>query len=451
MLRRLRKQMVLLNAVISGAILLVMALVAQNVTVNILTRQYEQDLQRNTDALITTMQEAGPAARIQFGVNYSIYYRHDAMQRLVSAAGENEDVLRRVALQAQIALREKMDRVYIAESEADQELQVQRFFYAPAVYVETFEGPNAGVFHVQERLLVILPNLLLNDGGDSYRASTILSLGRPIQQVTVLQNRADELATVRWLRWLFFGCVLGGLALIGCASLYLSARSIRPVERSLRQQRDFVAAASHELRTPMAAVRANAEVLADADLGKFAPYLDAIAQESERMSRLVSDLIDLARADAGELQVREEAVDCAEVARRTLTLLAPLAAQKGVELTAALEAAPCKADPDRLCQVLVVLLDNAIRYAPAGTEVCIATEKSGPHAWVRVTDGGPGIPDDHKERVFERFFRMDAARGAGGGCGLGLSIARQLVERMHGTLTLADRPGGGCAFTIKLR
>jgi signal transduction histidine kinase len=448
-LRRLRKQMVLLNAVISGAILLIMALVAQNVTVNIVTRQYEQDLQRNTDALMTTMQEAGSAGLIQFGVNYSIYYRHDKVQRLVSAAGEDGDVLRRVALQGQTALQGKINQANMADLADDQELQVQRFFSASAVYSDSPNGLPISL--LQERLLLIMPNLLLQEGGNSYRVSTILSLGRPMQQITVLQNRADELATIRWLRWLFFGCVLGGLALIGCASLYLSTRSIRPVERSLRQQRDFVAAASHELRTPVAAVRANAEVLADANLGEFAPYLEAIAHESERMSRLVSDLIDLARADAGELQVREEAVDCAEAARRTLTLLAPLAAQKGVELTSALEPAPCKADPDRLCQVLVVLLDNAIRYTPAGGEVRITSEKSGSHAWVRVTDEGPGIPDQHKEQVFERFFRMDAARATDGGCGLGLSIARQLVERMHGTLTLADRPGGGCVFSVKLR
>jgi len=448
MLRRLRKQMVLLNAVLSGTILLAMALVAQNVTENMLTKQYEQDLQRNTDALLTTMQETGPAARIQFGVDYSIYYRNGAVQRLVSAAGENDEALRRAALEAQAALTKKINQADMANITADQELRVQRFFSTSAFFVDT---PDGSVSLLRERVLLILPNLLLGDGGDSYRASTILSLGRPIQQVTVLQNRADELATMGRLRWLFFGCVLGGLALIGCASLYLSARSIRPVERSIRQQRDFVAAASHELRTPVAAVRANAEALADADLGGFAPHLDAIAQESGRMSRLVSDLIDLARADAGELQVREEEADCAEAARRTLTLLAPLAARKGVELTSALEAAPCKADPDRLCQVLVALLDNAVRYTPAGGQVRIATGKSGPHAWVRVTDDGPGIPDEHKERVFERFFRMDAARAADGGCGLGLSIARQLVERMRGTLTLADEPGGGCAFTVKLR
>jgi len=441
--------MVLLNAVISGAILLAMALVAQNVTENILTKQYEQDLHRNIDALLVTMQEPGPATGIQFGVNYSIYYRNEALQRLASAAGENGEVLRRVALQAQTALTEKINQADMAELAHDQELQVQRFVSASAFRIDMAGGPPVGI--LQERVLFILPNLLLSDGNEHYRASTILTLGKPIQQITVLQNRADELASIRGLRWLFFGCVLGGLALIGCASLFLSARSIRPVERSLRQQRDFVAAASHELRTPVAAVRANAEVLADADLGEFTPYLDAIAQESERMSRLVSDLIDLARADAGELQVREEAVDCAEVAGRTLALLTPLAARQGIELASALEPAPCKADPDRLCQVLVALLDNAIRYSPKAGQVRIVTEKDGPHAWVRVSDDGPGIPDNRKEQVFERFFRMDVARATDGGCGLGLSIARQLVERMGGTLTLADRPGGGCVFTVKLR
>lgn len=455
MLRRLRRQMVLLNALISGAILLTMALVALNVSESMLERQYERDLAQNADALLSTMRDSGAAVRVQFGANYSVYYRNGDQKQLISTALVDSVALERVASQAQTVLAVRLGQDSADASIADgTEMQVQRYYSVSAYVGEeeqgSSQGASSGVHFFQERLLFNIPNLLVSDGEKSYRASVTASTGQPVQQLVILQDRADELASVARLRWLFFGCVLGGLLLIGCASLYLSTRSIRPVERSLRQQRDFVAAASHELRTPVAAVRANAEVLADAPLGDFAAYRDAIAQESERMSRLVSDLIDLARADAGELQVREEPVDCAEVARRTLALLSPLAAQKEIALSSALDSAPCKADPDRLCQVLVALLDNAIRYAPAGGRVHITTEKSGAHAVIRVADDGPGIPDEHKEQVFERFFRMDAAR-SDGGCGLGLSVARQLAERMRGTISLEDAEGGGCAFTVRLK
>ena len=146
-----------------------------------------------------------------------------------------------------------------------------------------------------------LNNLLAESGGKSYRVAATVVGGGKDGMMLVLQDRAEELAARSRLRWLFFGCAMGGLILVGAASLFLSRRAVRPVEASIERQRAFVAAASHELRTPVAALRANAEVLKDADLGEFAPFLESIEQESLRMDLLVSDLTDLARADAGKL------------------------------------------------------------------------------------------------------------------------------------------------------
>jgi len=265
-----------------------------------------------------------------------------------------------------------------------------------------------------------------------------------------MQDRMAELSAVANLRWVFAACVTGGLVLTGLASLYLSTRSIRPVELSIQQQRAFVAAASHELRTPVAAIRANAEVLSDAPLDDFTPYLNAITQEGERMSHLVSDLMDLARSDAGELQVYQEDIDVSDIANRAVSLLRPLADQRRHRLELELENALCRADSDRLCQVLVILLDNAIRYTPEAGVIRVSSGKEGQQVFLQVADNGPGIPDVLKKQVFERFFRIDASRSSSG-FGLGLSVASQLMGQMHGTIRLTDAPWGGSIFRVRFQ
>jgi signal transduction histidine kinase len=210
-----------------------------------------------------------------------------------------------------------------------------------------------------------------------------------------------------------------------------------------------VAAASHELRTPVAALRANAEVLQDAPLGDFKPFLGSILDESERMSRLVADLMHLARADAGELPVSQSPTDAAEAADDAVRLIAPLVQKSNLNLRKEISPAWITGDPDRLRQILIILLDNAVRYTPQGGEINVSVAKTGHHVNISVSDTGIGIDDEHKEHIFDRFYRIDSARSrAYGGSGLGLSIAKQLVEKMHGSIQVTDRSGGGSVFTI---
>lgn len=448
MLRRLRTRMAMLNVAISGAILIAMALAALNVSEGMIADQYERDLQQNTSVMVTTMQSVKTTVNIAFASGYSVYVRNGDEAQIVSSLDVEDETLAVAIGIAQEALEAHLGQDVAADMSGQEDVLVQRFF------VTGFQGDNGdgknSLYLFRQQTIYTLPNLLIEANHKSYRVSVMAAAGEPVQQVFVLQDRTAELAAVASLRWLFAGCVLGGLVLTGFASLYLSTRSIRPVEQSLSQQRAFIAAASHELRTPVAAVRANAEVLSDAPIGDFAPYLDAITQESARMSHLVSDLMDLARADAGELQVIEETVDAAETMRRAGTLLAPVAERKGHSLEFSGEGVLCRADGDRLCQVLVILLDNAIRYTQENGRIRLSASREGQTAYVRVTDNGPGIPDEYKAKVFERFFRLDAARPADG-CGLGLSVAWQLTTRMHGALTLTDAPDGGCVFQVSLR
>jgi signal transduction histidine kinase len=457
MLKRLRIRMALINAVISGAILLAMAFAALHVSERAIQAQYERDLQQNASIVVNAVQRADANTFIAFASNYSVMVSDGTGARLVSADGTEAEPLKTAVIKTQDALEENLGGKMPAEAKIRSDNLVVTPSYVSVTVIENKvpvadedESVGTDFYTAAEEVTYSVSNLLIDAAPKAYRVWARVAEGEPEQQVLVFQDRAQELEALKGLRWLFGACVLGGLVLTGFASLYLGTRSIRPVEQSIGQQRAFVAAASHELRTPIAAMRANAEVLQDAPLGDFEPYLSAITAESRRMSVLVSDLMELARADAGELQVRDEAVDAAQAMGRAASLLEPMARQKHQALVVSGDSICCRADGERLCQALVILVDNAIRYTQEGGTIRLSAAKEEQQVWIEVADNGPGIADAHKEKVFERFFRLDAARGAEGS-GLGLSIARQLVEQMRGALTLTDAPGGGCAFRIKLR
>jgi signal transduction histidine kinase len=212
------------------------------------------------------------------------------------------------------------------------------------------------------------------------------------------------------------------------------------LERAYESQRRFVADASHELRTPLTSIRGNAGLLARDPPPAVADARDAaadIAAESERMSRLVEDLLTLARADAGQ-RPRLAPLDLAAVVE-------PVARRAG--LAAWLEPAPVVGDADALAQVAWILADNARRHAGGGA-VWVRRRPGGGAALV-VADEGPGIPPGEEERIFERFRQAGRSRSSGG-TGLGLAIARGIVEQHGGRLWAANRPEGGALFVAEL-
>lgn len=166
------------------------------------------------------------------------------------------------------------------------------------------------------------------------------------------------------------------------------------------------------------------------------------------MARLVTDLLDLARADADTLPVALTLVDAAGIAEQCLDALTPLAG--GRTVTRRLTPAQIAADPARLRQALTALVDNAFRHTRADSRVEITVEPTPGYLSIRVADDGDGIPDAQKSRVFDRFYRLDTARSrAQGGCGLGLSIAREITERMNGQILLTDNVPTGCVFELR--
>jgi two-component system, OmpR family, sensor histidine kinase VicK len=237
--------------------------------------------------------------------------------------------------------------------------------------------------------------------------------------------------------------------------LYAAQReSAAQLELALRTRTDFIADASHELRTPLTVLRGNAEVAlaASGTHCDHEPILREIVAESERMTRLVEDLLFLARYDAGALPLEERAIDVepwlAEVAARAEVL----ARQRGARLTFAMAASGrAVMDAERVQQAILVLVDNAAKFSPPGVPVAMSAIAAGGWLRIAVEDRGPGIPADVLPNIFERFYRADRTRGRrSGGAGLGLSIARAIVEAHGGRIEASPRPGGGAAMRIEI-
>ena len=230
---------------------------------------------------------------------------------------------------------------------------------------------------------------------------------------------------------------------------------------AFEQQRRFMADAAHELRTPVAVIRGEAEVSLARGARESAEYRDAlgvVAGESARLSGIVDDLFTLARADAGEVPVRPRAMYLDEVVTETTRAVASLAARDQIQVTVdAPEEMPYTGDEALLRRMLMNLLDNAVKYTPPGGRIRVSARRRGDTYRVAVSDTGPGIPPGDRERIFQRFHRLDQARLSGpageareSGAGLGLPIARWIAEAHGGRLLLAESTPAGSTFLAEL-
>jgi len=340
-------------------------------------------------------------------------------------------------------------------------------------------------------------------------ARTIVIRGKPTRVLTIpvpggiaqLGAPMDEFAEMfQQLRWAL-GLTSPLLLILACISGYwMSGRALRPVEEidqtvrrigshtlterlHLRNTDDeldrlsvtinqmlerlesafrlvvqFTADASHELRTPVAIIRTTAEVIRGSRRTpeEYEEAWDQVVLQSERMSRLVDDLLLLARADAGRSDVSFEDIDLAEIVSGVTAEVKVLAHASGLELAkSAPPLCPAFGDPDAIRRLLLILLDNAIKYTPRGGRIDVRLDVSespeGRTAVIAVSDTGTGIEPEHLPRVFDRFYRvsMDRSRKTGGS-GLGLSIARWLASLHNGEIGAESEPGKGSAFRVRL-
>ena len=225
------------------------------------------------------------------------------------------------------------------------------------------------------------------------------------------------------------------------------------LDSSFKQQSQFTADASHELRTPLAVLLSHCELALNRprSADEYKQTISTCQKAGARMKTLVEDLLTLARADAGKLEIERTQVDLRAIAREAMILLQPLAQERAVEITLAGGPALCQGDARRLSQVIANLLGNAIHYNKPGGKVIITTSLEGKQAVVVVQDTGCGIPSEAVPHLFDRFYRVDEARSRQtGGSGLGLAICKSIVDAHDGSISVESEVEVGSVFSVQV-
>jgi two-component system phosphate regulon sensor histidine kinase PhoR len=266
-----------------------------------------------------------------------------------------------------------------------------------------------------------------------------------------------ELGGLRPRRLLVRAAPLRGGDPKGKRGLVAVFNDVTDLRRLETMRRDFVANVSHELRTPIAAIRAAADTLANGalrDPEAAGSFVDIVGRHATRLQALVEDLLELSRIEARQWRLEMTPVEARAAAQAAIDTVSAAAKERGTTLRNLVDDhfGATRADRRAVEQVLVNLLDNAVKYAGAGAVVEVRARRDGARVSLSVQDDGPGIEKKHLSRLFERFYRVDAGRSrAVGGTGLGLAICKHLVEAMGGTIEVQSQPGVGTSFTMNLR
>ncbi len=302
----------------------------------------------------------------------------------------------------------------------------------PAAVAAAHGRPSIQVLDDNTGGRILVDSRLVDHGGQPVVLQTV-------RQLTVLTTVESQLPIVV--------AVAGGGALLVAvlAAWLLAGRWVGPVEAALARERAFVADASHELRTPLSVIDASLQVLRrrpEQKVGAVSDVLVGAEREVRRMRRLVDDLLTLERADAGQQLLKIEDVELDELVRGAVADVTRTSLHDGrsVQTTTAVTGR-VDIDPDRVRQLLLALLDNAIQHTPPKTRIEVSAARRGREVLLEVRDDGPGIPEGQREAVFERFHRGGSSRTTSG-AGLGLAIVKQIAEAHGGTVRLLDANPG---------
>jgi signal transduction histidine kinase len=346
------------------------------------------------------------------------------------------------------AIRSRHPRSQLAPLAGEEVAEVAQPFYstgknqrptAVVFYARDLNDVSEAVDLVRKRVLVATGVALALALAGAFLVAQALS-----RRVKRLEVAADEVAQGRFI---------DPLPVDSHDELGQLTRTFNQMQAQLRQvdvaRKEFIATASHELRTPIFSLAGFVELLQDEDLDEETrrEFLETMSEQVARLQKLSVDLLDLSRLDAGSVELHTEPVDLSELARSVVNEFTPALVEHDTDLDVRLpdHGPEALCDPVRVAQIMRILLDNALRHTPAGTRVRVGAARSNGTAGLTVTDSGPGLPDHTDTKVFERFYTGDAARGAG----LGLAIARELAERMHGRLRVRSAEPG-TAFTLEL-
>ncbi|OLA37233.1 MAG: hypothetical protein BHW35_04805 [Firmicutes bacterium CAG:176_63_11] len=305
----------------------------------------------------------------------------------------------------------------------------------------------------QSQLAAIVTEALAQEEDTGLLADFHLRYLRKTGYTSTLIAFTDTTLESTTMRSMAAVCSLAGsaaLLVLFLCSYLLAGVVTRPVGAAWAQQEQFLSDASHELKTPLTVILSSAELLNQSALPEQAVYIDNIREESRRMKLLVEDMLTLSRAQRSAGSLPEQTADLSEAAMTAALRFEPVAFEAGkrLEYDIAPEL-PVRGDGGKLGQALAALLDNAVKYSAGGTDIRLTAEKQGRFAVVAVADSGPDIPADKLPHIFDRFYRADEARTDGDSFGLGLPIAKAIIDAHRGTLR-CESGGGVTRFIITL-
>ena len=305
----------------------------------------------------------------------------------------------------------------------------------------------------QSQLAAIVTEALAQEEDTGLLADFHLRYLRKTGYTSTLIAFTDTTLESTTMRSMAAVCSLAGsaaLLVLFLCSYLLAGVVTRPVGAAWAQQEQFLSDASHELKTPLTVILSSAELLNQSALPEQAVYIDNIREESRRMKLLVEDMLTLSRAQRSTGSLPEQTADLSEAAMTAALRFEPVAFEAGkrLEYDIAPEL-PVRGDGGKLGQALAALLDNAVKYSAGGTDIRLTAEKQGRFAVVAVADSGPDIPADKLPHIFDRFYRADEARTDGDSFGLGLPIAKAIIDAHRGTLR-CESGGGVTRFIITL-
>ncbi len=275
-----------------------------------------------------------------------------------------------------------------------------------------------------------------------------------IREVIAISIVDPEVGLLNNLLWIIIGGLIVGMVSIIVASYFLARRAMIPIQAAWEKQQQFVADASHELRSPITGIYSNAELMLrhpQLTIQEQSHRINTIMKESSRMTKLIASLLTLARSDADKAELQVAPVDFSEMVEMVAEHFKPLEELNKVSLTVQIKPAiELMADRERLHQLVVILLDNAFKYTSEGGKILLSCDKDDKSAILVVQDTGCGIAAEHLPHIFDRFFRGDKARSRDkGGTGLGLAIAKWIVEK-HGGKIAVESSGKGTTFQVSI-
>lgn len=293
--------------------------------------------------------------------------------------------------------------------------------------------------------------------GNAYFCSLIdVERESSLSQIIILSSLETLHQSITRQRILFLWIDLGAVTVLFAFAWFFTGRLLKPLQENHIKQMQFIAAASHELRTPLAVILASGECCENASLEEQACFLQTIRNEGQRMNSLIDDMLSLTHSGANRFPIEKKSVELDTLCINAYEAFEPLCRQKKLALSLALPDTPlvrCSCDPDRIAQVLSILLHNAVSYTPEGGHIGLALayhRERRTSFEISVTDTGVGIPDEDKRHIFDRFYRAEKSRSAKGHFGLGLAIAYEIIASHHGRISVQDNPAGGSIFTVKL-